>query len=62
MTTLMKWLGGALAAMAILALSLPLTAASGAVRIIQTNSAGDSVHIIDAATNKVIAEIPELGR
>jgi len=36
-------------------LILPLPAAS--VRILQTNSAGDSVHIIDPATNKVIGEI-----
>jgi len=28
-----------------------------AVRIIQTNSAGDSVHIIDPATNKVVGQI-----
>src|SRR5438094_6199121 len=27
------------------------------LRIIQTNSAGDNVHIIDAATNKVVSEI-----
>ena len=27
------------------------------LRIIQTNSAGDNIHIIDAATNKVITEI-----
>ncbi len=36
-------------------LALPLTA--GTVRIIQTNSAGDNVHIIDPATNKVVAVI-----
>jgi YVTN family beta-propeller protein len=48
-----------LAAFAALTLALPLTAANGGlVRIILTNSAGDSVHIIDATTNKVIAEIP----
>src|SRR6187399_2002112 len=29
----------------------------GKVRIIQTNAAGDSVHIIDPATNKVVGEI-----
>jgi YVTN family beta-propeller protein len=29
----------------------------GKVRIIQTNSAGDNVHIIDPATNKVVGEI-----
>src|SRR6266705_4770491 len=27
------------------------------LRIVQTNSAGDNIHIIDAATNKVVAEI-----
>jgi YVTN family beta-propeller protein len=35
--------------------ALPLAAAG--VRIIQTNSAGDNVHIIDAATDKVVGEI-----
>ena len=38
-----------------LLLALPL--AAGTVRIIQTNSAGDNVHIIDPATNKVVGEI-----
>src|SRR5437763_10354783 len=38
-----------------LALALPLAASS--VRIIQTNSAGDNVSIIDPATNKVVGEI-----
>ena len=38
-----------------LLLALPLTA--GTVRIIQTNSAGDNVHIIDPATNKVVGVI-----
>jgi YVTN family beta-propeller protein len=37
-------------------LTLPLMAADK-VRIIQTNSAGDNVHIIDPATNKVVGEI-----
>src|SRR4051812_38534344 len=27
------------------------------LRIVQTNSAGDNIHIIDAATNKVVREI-----
>jgi len=39
----------------VLLLALPL--AAGSVRIIQTNSAGDSVSIIDPATNKVVGEI-----
>src|SRR5690349_11716136 len=38
-----------------LLLALPLAASS--VRIIQTNSAGDNVPIIDPATNKVVGEI-----
>ena len=37
------------------ALALPLAASS--VRIYQTNSAGDDVHIIDPATNKVVLKI-----
>jgi YVTN family beta-propeller protein len=36
-------------------LALPL--AAGTVRIIQTNSAGDNVHIIDPATNKIVGVI-----
>ncbi|MDH3419166.1 MAG: beta-propeller fold lactonase family protein [Gammaproteobacteria bacterium] len=36
--------------------SAPMTAALKP-RIIQTNSAGDNVHIIDAATNRVVGEI-----
>jgi YVTN family beta-propeller protein len=35
----------------------PLTAADGRVRIIQTNSAADSVSLIDPATNTVVGEI-----
>lgn len=62
MTTRVKWLGSSLAALTVLVCTLPLTAASGAVRIIQTNSAGDSVHVIDAVTNKVVAEVPGIER
>src|SRR6202162_2704879 len=36
-------------------LALPLAAST--VRIIQTNSAGDNVHVIDPATNKVVGVI-----
>src|SRR5579864_1980250 len=42
-----RWLG--------LLLALPLAAST--VRIIQTNSAGDDVSIIDPATNKVVGTI-----
>src|SRR5437899_12454637 len=41
----------------LLLLVAPLTAANGNVRIIQTNSAGDNVQIIDPATNTVVGEI-----
>jgi YVTN family beta-propeller protein len=40
-----------------LALLLALPLAAGTVRIIQTNSAGDDVSIIDPATNKVVGVI-----
>ena len=36
-------------------LALPLAAAS--VRVYQTNSAGDAVHVIDPATNKVVFKV-----
>src|SRR3979411_1133963 len=42
----------------VLAFSLaPLVADAGLVRIYITNSAGDSIHVIDPATNKVVQEI-----
>ncbi len=34
-----------------------LHAASNNVRVLQTNSAGDNIHIIDPATNKIVGEI-----
>src|SRR5882672_7356322 len=38
--------------------SFSLAAAQGSkLRIIQTNSAGDNIHIIDPVTNKVVGEI-----
>jgi len=41
-----------------LLLTLPLIAAQpGKVVIVQTNAAGDNIHLIDPATNKVVAEI-----
>ena len=39
---------------AIAALVIPAAAAAQTVRIIQTNSAGDNVHVIDPLTNEVI--------
>src|ERR1700730_2694468 len=41
----------------ILMSTLSLRAAPNKVRIIQTNSAGDNVHVIDPATNKVVGVI-----
>src|SRR6266853_5196060 len=35
----------------------PLAAQQSKLRIIQTNSAGDNIHIIDPVTNKVVGEI-----
>jgi len=46
--------GAAAAAIVLSTLSL---SAAGKVMIVQTNSAGDNVHIIDPATNKVVGEI-----
>ena len=44
-------------------LALPLTsAAQGTVRIVQTNSAGDNVHVIDPVTNTVVGEITGIER
>ncbi|MGH9346079.1 MAG: cytochrome D1 domain-containing protein [Vicinamibacterales bacterium] len=38
-------------------LFLPLHATTGKVLIVQTNAAGDNVHLIDSASNRVVAEI-----
>ena len=46
-----------LTALAIVLLPLPLMA-QGQVRILQSNAAGDRVHIIDPATNTIVGEIP----
>ena len=44
------------------ALVIPAAAAAQTVRIVQTNSAGDNVHIIDPATNEVVGEIQGIER
>ena len=41
----------------VLLLALSATVSAATVRIIQTNSAGDNIQLIDPATNKVVAEI-----
>lgn len=43
-----------------LVMALSAVAANGQVRILQTNSGGDNVHLIDPATNKVVGEIKGL--
>lgn len=53
----------ALAILFVQALIMPTSvAAQGDVRIVQTNSAGDNVHIIDPATNKVVGEVTGIER
>ena len=56
-----QMLRGALAALAgVLLCTVSFSAASAQqskLRIVQTNSAGDNIHIIDPATNKVVGEI-----
>lgn len=44
----------AIVAVAILALA---TAASAQVRVLQTNSQGDNIHLIDPATNRIVGEV-----
>src|SRR5580693_2926437 len=56
-----QMLRGALAALAgVLLCTVSFSATSAQqskLRIVQTNSAGDNIHIIDPATNKVVGEI-----
>src|SRR5437016_10880024 len=37
--------------------ALPVMLGADTVRIVQTNAAGDNIHLIDPATNTVVAEI-----
>lgn len=60
MTSKHAFRGGfrALAWIALCTVSFSLAGAQQSkLRIIQTNSAGDNIHIIDADTNKVVGEI-----
>ncbi|MFV1987461.1 MAG: beta-propeller fold lactonase family protein [Gemmatimonadota bacterium] len=43
-------------------IALPLAAQDHAVRIIQTNAAGDNVHLIDPSTNEVVGVIHGISR
>ena len=49
-----------LSAVLALAILTTLTLQASTVRIVQTNSAGDSVMLIDPATNKVVGEIKDI--
>jgi YVTN family beta-propeller protein len=49
--------GRAVALLAIGALTVPLMASGGRVVIVQTNAAGDNIHLIDPDTNTVVGEI-----
>ena len=49
---------GALIAVATMTVApAPAAAQNKAIRIVQTNAAGDNVHLIDPATNEIVAEI-----
>jgi YVTN family beta-propeller protein len=47
----------ALAAIALCTVSFAAAAQQAKLRIVQTNSAGDNIHLIDPVTNKVVGEI-----
>src|ERR1700704_1285320 len=49
-----------LASLAILGILATVTLRAATVRIVQTNSAGDSVMLIDPVTNKVVGEIKDI--
>src|SRR5712691_714738 len=60
MTNKQLFRGGltALAGILLCTVSLSLAAAQQSkLRIVQTNSAGDNIHLIDPVTNKVVGEI-----
>jgi len=60
MTSKQAFRGGltALAGVLLCTVSISLAnAQQSKLRIVQTNSAGDNIHIIDAITNKVVGEI-----
>jgi len=60
MTSKQAFRGGLTALAGILLCTVSFSSAAAQqskLRIVQTNSAGDNVHIIDPATNKVVGEI-----
>src|SRR5919201_3275192 len=44
-------------ALAALFVAIPVALSADTVRIVQTNSAGDNIHLIDPATDTVVGEI-----
>jgi YVTN family beta-propeller protein len=55
-----QWLALGIAAVALAVFLMPsLTAQTGKAFIVQTNSAGDSVSLIDPVTDRIVAEIPD---
>jgi YVTN family beta-propeller protein len=50
----------ALAVLSVALVAMPMAFEGARVRIVQTNSAGDSVSLIDPVTNKVVAEIANI--
>ena len=57
-TTMMRLFVAACAlTVAVMTAAMPAAAQDRAVRIVQTNAAGDNVHLIDPATNEIVAEI-----
>jgi YVTN family beta-propeller protein len=57
MSSVIRSLRFPLLVLALVLIAFQLFAANGQLRIVQTNSGGDNIHIIDPATNKVVAEI-----
>ena len=55
----MKMKNRTLAALAMLRIVLPCAAAEKVV-IVQTNSAGDNIHLIDAKTNRIVGEVKNI--
>ena len=54
-----RWVLAGIGFLALVSLAPSMAAQSGRVVIVQTNSAGDSVSLIDPTTDKIVAEIPD---
>ena len=62
MTTIRTWTGVMAAVVWLATLAAATPALAQDVRIVQTNSAGDNVHIIDPLTNQVVGEVGGIER